>query len=179
MKMNSTILDLRARIVPLLVLTALLAACGYSTSSRTAKGIKSIAVPFFENQTAEPALEITVTESIIQNLVEDNTLKVTGEDYADAILRGQIVEFQNRPFSFDADLNAEEYRVDIKVRATLTNRELGEPIWENLTFGGHGNYFLDTVVDEENTEENTFEDAVDLAIKMITDEILNKTTQDW
>jgi len=159
----------------LLILAALLASCGYSTSSRTAKGIKSIAVPMFENQTAEPALEITVTESIIQNLVEDNTLKVTGEENADAILYGQIVEFNNRPFSFDADLNAEEYRIDIKVKATLTNRTLGEPIWENLTFGGHGTYFLD-VAEEEG---NTFDDAVDLAIKEITNEILNKTTQDW
>ena len=134
-----------------------------------------IIVPFFENQTAEPALEITVTESVIQNLVDDNTLKVTGEDRADAILQGQIVEFQNRPFSFDANLNAEEYRIDISVKATLTNRESGEAIWQNQIFKGHGTYFLDV---SEN-EGNTFDEAVDLAIKEITNEILNKTTQDW
>lgn len=173
--MNITNLNLGRSAALLLVLILPLAACGYSTSSRTAKGIKSIAVPFFENQTAEPALEITFTERVIQNLVDDNTLKVTDEDYADAILQGKIVDFQNRPFSFDADLNAEEYRVDIRVVATLTNRVLGEPIWENLTFSGQGSYFLD-VAEEEG---NTFEDAVDLAIKEITDEILNKTTQDW
>lgn len=147
--------------------------CGYSTSSRTAKGIKSVAVPFFENQTSEPALEITVTESVIQNLIEDNTLKVTGEDGADAILRGQIVDFQNRPFSFNADLNAEEYHVSIRVRATLISRQQGDAIWSDQTFSGVGTYFLDVA------EGNTFDDAVEEAIKEITELILNKTVQDW
>lgn len=165
----------RAGGVWLSLLALLATGCGYSTSSRTAKGIKSIAVPFFENQTAEPALEITVTESIIQNLVEDNTLKVTGEDRADAILQGQIVEFLNRPFSFDANLNAQEYRVDISVKVTLTNRESGDAIWRNLVFKGQGTYFLDV----GEGEGNTFEEAVDQAVKIITNEILNKTTQDW
>ena len=56
--MNITNLNLGRSAALLLVLILPLAACGYSTSSRTAKGIKSIAVPFFENQTAEPALEV-------------------------------------------------------------------------------------------------------------------------
>jgi hypothetical protein len=161
----------------ILVSVVLLAAAGcgyYSTSSRTAKGIKSIAVPFFENQTTEPSLEITVTESIIQNLIDDNTLKVADEEYADAVLNGQIILFSNVPFSFNSELNAEEYRVTIKVRVSLFNRRLNEPIWSQQVITGDGSYLLDLP-----EEGGTFDDAVDEAIREITERILNLTVQDW
>jgi outer membrane lipopolysaccharide assembly protein LptE/RlpB len=165
---------MRYRFVLIGMIAILAAGCGYSTNSRTAKDIKSIAVPFFDNQTSEPALEITVTESIIQNLVFDNTLKVVDEDDADAVLRGQIVMFENRPFSFNAELRAEEYHVVIKVKAELFNRQLDEAVWKDRTFKGDGSYFLDVP-----DTDSTFDDAVDEAIKEITEQILNITVQDW
>jgi len=164
----------RARLAVTLVLATGLAACGYSTTSRTAKDIKSIHVPFFENKTAEPGLEISVTESIVDNLVQDNTLDVVSESDADAILEGQIVEFSKKPFSFNRDLNAEEYHVLIRVNATLFNRRLNQPIWENRSFQGDGSYFIENV---ENGR--TYDDAVDESLREITDRILGLTTQDW
>ena len=149
-------------------------ACGYSTTSRTAKDIKSIHVPFFENETAEPNLEISVTEQIIDNLVSDNTLKVVTEDGADAILDGRIVEFTNKPFSFNQDLNAEEYINVIRVTATLFNRRTNEPIWQDKSFQGDGSYFIEQV-----DENRTFEDAVQESLREITERILNLTVQDW
>ena len=149
--------------------------CGYySTTSRTAKDIKSIYVPFFSNETSEPNLEITVTETIIQNLIDDNTLKVQGEDGADAALEGSIVEFSNRPFSFNNDLNAEEYRVNVRVVVSLYNRSTREAIWKNRSITGNASYFVEAVEDG-----NTFDEAVAEAITMITERILNLTVQDW
>lgn len=150
-------------------------ACGYSTTSRTAKDIKTIHVPFFENKTAEPNLEISVTERVIDNLVRDNTLKVVSEDGADAVLDGSIVEFKNQPFSFNQDLNAEEYIVVIRVVATLYNRRTNEPIWQDRSFQGDGSYFIEQV----ETEARTFNDAVDESLREITERILNLTVQDW
>jgi outer membrane lipopolysaccharide assembly protein LptE/RlpB len=156
-------------------LPALLSGCGYySTSSRTAKDIKSIAVPFFENTTSEPNLEIIVTERVVDNLVSDNTLSVRDEGVADAVLEGKIVSFQNVPFSFNRDLNAEEYRVVITVEATLYSRSLGRPIWEKQVIKGDGAYFVDT-----NEPGFQYADALAEAIKEITDRILNLTVQDW
>jgi outer membrane lipopolysaccharide assembly protein LptE/RlpB len=156
------------------VAVALVAGCGYSTTSRTAKDIKSIYVPFFENQTAEPNLEISVTERVIQNLVTENTLKVVREDDADAILDGRIIEFKNQPFSFNQNLNAEEYIVVIKVVATLYNRRTNEPIWKDRPFSGDGSYFIEQVGGEQ-----TFNSAIDEALREITERILNLTVQDW
>lgn len=149
--------------------------CGvYGTSSRTAKDIKSVAVPFFTNQTSEPNLEITVTERVIDNLVADNTLSVKSESNADAVLEGKIVSFQNVPFSFNRDLNAEEYHVVITVEATLYSRRLEQPIWEKQVIKGDASYFLET--EEEGFR---YDDAIAVAIKEITDRILNLTVQDW
>jgi TolB-like protein len=156
------------------VAVLLVVACGYSTTSRTAKDIKSIYVPFFENQTAEPNLEISVTERVIDNLVRDNTLKVVPENAADAVLDGKIVGFENKPFSFNQDLNAEEYIVVIKVVATLFNRRTNEPIWQDRPFQGDGSYFIESV-----GEGRTFNDAVNESLREITERILNLTVQDW
>ncbi len=160
--------------IPLLLLPLLVSGCWYSTTSRTAKGIKTVAVPFFTNQTTEPNLEISVTERIIQNLVEDNTLKVVDEDAADAVLEGDIVEFRNEPFSFNQQLDAEEYHVEVIVMVTLFNRQLNEPIWDEQRIKGDGPYFLDLA--EEGLK---FEDALEEAIEEITDQIINLTVQDW
>jgi outer membrane lipopolysaccharide assembly protein LptE/RlpB len=166
----------RSLSAPLVVacVAVLASGCGYSTTSRTAKDIKTIYVPFFENKTAEPNLEISVTERIISNLVTDNTLKVVGENAADAVLDGEIVDFKNLPFSFNENLNAEEYHVVVTVVATLFNRRTNEPIWEKRNFVGDGSYFVEKV---ENGR--TFDDAVDESIHEITERILNLTVQDW
>ncbi|HEX5132256.1 MAG TPA: LptE family protein [Candidatus Krumholzibacteria bacterium] len=160
--------------IAVLAIAAASAGCGYSTTSRTAKDIKSVHVPFFENKTAEPNLEITVTERIIDNLVSDNTLKVVSADEADAILDGTISEFRNKPFSFNPDLNAEEYIVVIKVVVSLFNRRTNEPIWQNRQFEGNGSYFV-----EQTEQGRTFDDAVAESISEITNQILNVTVQDW
>ena len=157
-----------------MLLPIILAGCWYSTTSRTARGIKSISVPFFDNNTTEPSLEISVTEKIIQNLVNDNTLKVVDENEADAILEGSITEFRNVPFSFNMDLDAEEYHITLKVQISLFNRRLNEPIWEDKIIKGDGSYFL-----EVSEAGLTYDDALAEAIDEITDQILNMTVQDW
>jgi hypothetical protein len=164
----------RAGVVLFALALAAPAGCGYGTNTRTAKDIKTIYVPFFENKTAEPNLEIKVTEQIIQNLVDDNTLKVVSENGADAVLDGEIVDFKNQPFSFNKQLNADEYHVVITVVCTLFNRRTNEPIWQKRNFVGDGSYFVEQV-----EGGRTFNDAVQESLKEITDRILNLTVQDW
>jgi hypothetical protein len=157
-----------------LALLLLGSSCGYSTSSRTAKGIKSVFVEFFENRTPEPNLEIAVTERIVDFLIADNTLKVLSESQADALLQGAIVTFRNFPFSFDEELNAQEYQVVVEVDVSLYDRKLNEPIWQNQRIRGIGSYFLEAVA-----PVFTYEDALAEAVEQITDRILNLTVQDW
>lgn len=162
------------RVTARVLILLLLGGCGYSFNSRTAKDIKSIAVPFFVNRTPEPNLEIQVTELVIESLIRDNTLKVVQERDADAVLEGVIVGFENRPFSFNSELNAEEYHVVVRVEASLFSRAANAPIWEKKVFKGDGSYFVDAAV-----EGLSFEEARQEAVFEITEQILNLTVQDW
>ena len=101
-------------------------------------------------------------------------MKVVDENEADAILEGNIIEFRNLPFSFNIDLDAEEYHVELRVRVSLFNRRLNVPIWEDKTIKGDGSYFL-----EVSEAGLTYDDALAEAIDEITDQILNMTVQDW
>ena len=158
-----------------LLLVVLVVGCGYyGTTSRTAKDIKSIYVPFFINETSEPDLDIVVTEGIINDLIDDNTLKVVGEGASDAVLEGLITRFVNRPFSFDNDLLAQEYRVIIHVKVSLFRSGGGEAIWEGRTIQGESSYFVEPI-----EGENTFTDAKEQAVHVITERILSLTVQDW
>lgn len=162
------------RAIPALVAVLFVLGCGYSTKQRTAKGIKTVFVEFFENRTTEPNLEIAVTEKIVDFLIADNTLKVAKQSEADAQLEGAIVTYRNFPFSFDEELNAQEYQVLVEVDASLFDRKLNQPIWQNERIRGIGSYFLDAP-----GAGFTYEDALREALEQITDRILNLTVQDW
>ena len=163
-----------ARVIVLLLVPALLAACGYySTSGRTAGDIKKIAVPYLENETAEPEIEIEITQQIIDGLVKDNTLKVTSEEDADAVLEGSIVEYSNVPFTFSNELQADQYRLLIGLRVSLLDKKENTYIWQDKSIKKHANYYLET------TTEQTYEKALEDIYRDIVEEILGSTVQEW
>ena len=172
---------------PTLMWTAVLAwaislnaiSCGYyGMSSRTAGDIKKIAVPYFNNETAEPDIEIDITQQIIDGIVKDNTLKVSSDDEADAILEGRIVEYRNVPFTFNeasttGDVQADQYRVVIGLNVALFNKAENAYIWENKRINAHGDYYL------EGSTEQTYERALEEVYRDIVEAILGATVEDW
>ena len=151
--------------------------CGYySTSGRTAGDIKKIAVPYLKNDTAEPDIEIDITQRIIDALIKDNTLKVVSEDEADAILEGSIIEYKNVPFTFSENnesIQAEQYRLVIGLNVSLFSKKKNAYIWENKKISAHGDYYL-----ESNTDQ-TYEKALDNVYNDIVESILSSTVQEW
>lgn len=158
-----------------LILSLLLyAACGYySTSGRTAGDIKRIAIPYLENETAEPEIEIEITQRIIDGLVKDNTLKVTSEEDADAVLEGSIIEYSNVPFTFSNELQADQYRLLVGLRVSLLDKKENTYIWQGKNIKKHANYYLET------TTEQTYEKALEDIYRDIVEEILGSTVQEW
>jgi hypothetical protein len=151
-----------------------LPSCGYyTTKGRTAGDIKKIAVPYLKNETAEPQIEIEITNNIIDGLVRDNTLTVVPESEADAILEGSIVEYRNIPYTFNAELQAQQYRLVISIRVSLFNRKENAPIWEKRTIEAHSDYYL------ESSSERNYDNALEEVYKDLVDGILNATVQEW
>ena len=100
--------------------------------------------------------------------------KVVDEEVADAVLEGVITEFRNVPFSFNEELDAEEYRVVVTVAVSLFNRRKNLAVCETQIIKGDGSYFVD--VPEDGF---TFEAALEEALDEITARILNLTVGEW
>ncbi len=151
-----------------------LSGCGYySTSGRKAGDIEKLYVPFLENETAEPEIEIEITQKFIEGLEQEGTLKVTPEEDADAILEGSVVEYVNIPFTFSNELQAEQYRVLIALRVSLFNREENAYIWQDKTIKSQANYYLET------TSEYTYEKALEDIYRDLVEAILSETVEEW
>lgn len=151
--------------------------CGYyRTTSRTAGDIKRIAIPYLKNETPEPDVEIVITQEIIDGIVRDNTLKVVSEEDADGILEASITEYRNVPYTFaesGTEVQAEQYRLTIVLRASLFDKARNSYIWENRSIKANGDYYLET------TSEQTYEKALEDVYRDIVESILSATVQDW
>ena len=158
-----------------LLMTLALTGCGvYSASSgRVDESIKRVTVEYLENQTAEPGIEVDLTDAIIRALQFDNTLKVVEEGSSDSIITGKVTRYTLREVAARQDLTVNEYQVQIAVTLTFTVRATGESLFKDKRFTGVGNYVLD---DANGTTEET---ARTEAAEEIVRDILAQVVEDW
>jgi outer membrane lipopolysaccharide assembly protein LptE/RlpB len=155
------------------VCACLLAGCGYGLRpGRLREGLERVAVPYFENESTEPELEVLLTEQIISGLIGDRTLQVVDEPQADAVVLGRIRRYESDEAHFGADRQAEEYEVRIVVEVTLTDRASGEPIAGPKDLRGTASYRIE---DGEVGEQAAREQAA----RQIVDGILNLVIEEW
>jgi hypothetical protein len=157
------------------LLAACLAGCGIYTASsgRVDESRKRVFVAFLDNDTPEANIGVELSDAIVTALQRDNTLKVVGEDVADATITGKVTRYLLREMATRADLTVNEYQVQIAVSLTFTIRRTGETIFEKRTFNGAGNYVLN---DPQGTSEQT---ARAEAAGEIVRDILAQVVEDW
>lgn len=152
---------------------ALLAGCAYGLrAGRLREGLERVAVPYFENESTEPELEILLTEQVIAGLIADRTLQVVDEPEADAVVVGTIRSYRTDEAHFGADRQAEEYEVQIVVEVTLTDRTKGDPIAGPKDVRGTAAYRIE---DGEAGEDAARKQAA----QQIVDGILNLVIEEW
>lgn len=164
-----------ARIVATVGVLILAAGCGvYSTSSgRVDASLERMAVEFLENRTAEADLGIAVAEGIIDAIEEDNTVKVVDRESANTVLEGAVTGYRLRRMAVSAELQVEEYQVQMVVQLTLRMKATGEVIFTERRFTGTGNYFLDDP--NGSSEETARQDAIDEIVR----DVLAEVVEDW
>ena len=169
----------RRRAPVLILLTVLIAlgasGCGVYTASsgRVEESRKRVFVAFLENDTPEANIGAELTDSIVNALQQDNTLKVVGDDVADSVITGRVTRYLLREMATRPDLTVNEYQVQIAVQLTFTVRATGETIFERRTFSGSGNYVLN---DPQGTTEQS---ARTEAAGEIVRDILAQVVEDW
>ena len=163
------------RHLPLLLLSAL-AGCAYTFNPSLPVHIKTLQIPVVENETLEPTLSRELTDALSERFIADNKLNVVS-DNADAVLEGEIVEYQDRVFGFDNRQTADEYIVVMKVRMRLRDRVKNKDVWQEDGIQGRASYF---VRGEGSGETLTSEEeARVVVIEQIVDVVLSKTVEGW
>ena len=145
----------------------------YSTSSGLVGGISSIAIPVAENDTAEDAIAERLTERTTDAFVADGRLRVVDEESSDAILILRLRTIDDKPFTFTAQEITEQYRFLLWIEVDLLrgNDEMSLLRLNNLE--GWGTYAA-ALPDEEGRDL-----AIENALDMVIEEIVDRTTSSW
>ncbi len=145
--------------------------CGiYSFSgSSIPSHIKTLAIPLFEDQTAEFGIDQQITDALIETFTKDNSLKISGPRDSDSVIRGSIVSVQDRAGQYDQQETASDFRLTITMKIAFEDVKKRNTLWEE-TYSHYGTY------DNSATTRN---DAIQEAIEKITADILNRTVSGW
>ncbi len=134
--------------------------------------MKTVAVPTFENRTAEFELVDKVTDAVDAGFAKDNTLKIRDEKTADAVVWGTIVRVNDMPSTYNKDESVEEYKVSIAVHIIFEDLVKDEIIWEeDMTAFGLYPYTGGAGGDREK--------GMDEAADKLAELIVNKTVSGW
>lgn len=150
-----------------------LLACGpYSFSGNSLPGhIKTVAVPLFVDQTSEFGVREKLTDAVIGEITQDNTLKIANETEADAVIVGKIVSLEDRADTFNREEEVESHRVFITVEVEVQDRKKQSNLWKER-WSQWGIYSLSDGPDAR-------QDGIQLAVEKIAEDVLNKTVSGW
>ncbi|MCI0512818.1 LPS assembly lipoprotein LptE [candidate division KSB1 bacterium] len=157
-----------------LVLSAVLLVnwgCGYySFSGSLPPHLKSIAIPLFDDRSAEFGIKEELTDQLIEKFAKDNSLKITDRNAADLILEGTITAIRDLTGGFDRQENVQNMKVNVTVHIKCTDTKKRKVMWEE-SITRWGNF-------EPGSLDSRRQGITD-AVQQIADEILNKTVAGW
>lgn len=153
-----------------------LAGCAYSFRSPVPEHLSTVYVPTFENETREFQLTQQLTESVINEFLNESRLELVGdEEGADLVVRGTIVDYEEEALSYDpgraADPDVFTRRVILTVDLKLEDRVQERTLWENPSLAEWGEF------SEEQNEDR--EAGIGRAIEKIAEEILRHVVEEF
>ncbi len=160
-----------------LLLPLLLVDCGFyhSTSrGRTLSG--TVTVPFLDNRTSQPDLELRATAYLIEAIEDDGGLVLVSAGGEKYLLSGSVVRYAESPFSISDSGTADEYKLTIVLQLSFEDREFGESLWRDRKFTGSESFFLEG---SEFGGELTRDRAEEKAMEQIVDSVLNSIFGEW
>ena len=160
--------------VAALALAATLGGCaGYrigEVKPQYLSAVHSIAVPTFTNNTYLPRIEVLMTDTVIKQLQQDGTFRITSEDKADAVLKADIRSMVRNPARSVRGnvLATTEFNLTLVVRYTLIGHD-GKVIAGPVDVAGTTSFFVgsDVATDQRQALPLAAEDlAVHLASQL-------------
>ena len=146
--------------------------CGiYSFKGSLPPHLNSVAIPLFDNRTAEFGVTEEMTDTVIETFTQDGSLKISDRSNADILLEGTITQVSDRTGAFDARETVQDLKIYISVQVKCTDQVKRLIMWEErLTqFGTY----------DPSQGPDARVDGITDAIEKICEEILNKTVSGW
>jgi hypothetical protein len=138
------------------------------------RDIHSISVPTFKNRTLVPRIEVLVTDTVIKQLQQDGTFRITGDDKADATLNGEVYRVIRTPARSVRGnvLATTEFNLGLSVRYSLTGRN-GEALAPSSEAYGSTSFFVSSDV---TTDERQ---ALPLATEDLATRLVSQLSEGW
>jgi hypothetical protein len=137
--------------------------------------VHTISVPTLQNKTMLPRIEVLVTDTIIKQFQQDGTYQIVGDDKADAILEGSIVQVNRNPArSVGGNVLATvEFNLNMRVHYSLIRRSDKKPIAGPGDAVGSTSFFVgaDVTADERQ--------ALPLAAEELAKSLVSQLSEGW
>lgn len=157
-------------------LLALILASGcahYSTTAGVAGGVRSVFIPVAANDTPEPGIAEELSERLSRAFAADGRLKVVDEASADASFALRLRAVEDRPFTYTASEQTQQYRFKLTLEARMSKNADGSALLEAKEIVGWGTY------DAGLSDSEGREAAVAAALDMVVVELVDRATAGW
>lgn len=149
------------------------AGCGYNLvgyGGQFPAGVKSLAVPIFENRTEDVEIARTLTNHFVKELLATGKVKVLPLGEADAALRGVVTRYETEPITFDADRTATENRLVVAADVSLVLKGGSEPVFQETGVTRYQEYPVseDLAIDQKEQDRARQEISRELSQKVIS-----------
>ncbi len=165
------------RLAALLLAIALAGCAGYRLGPAPPmfmKGVRSISVPTFKNETLEPRIEVLAANTVIRQFQQDGTYTIARPEQADAILAGTITKLERRAARSVRGnvLATREFILTIELAYKLTRRDTGAVLEESKVTGST-NFFVSSDIQQDERQ------AIPLALEQAAVRLVAELSEGW
>jgi len=159
-----------------IIIFALLWGCSYSfTGSSVPTHLKTISIPIIKDKSGSGEANISnnLTQNLIQQFIDDNSLQVTNSVNSDAVLAVTIVSFQERTEVVSGENEkASVRRITITVNASYKDLVMKKTIFDKQ-FSNYATF--DAISKSIENRQN----AIQLAIESVNLDLLLAVVANW
>jgi outer membrane lipopolysaccharide assembly protein LptE/RlpB len=155
-----------------------LSTCGYQLKNRglaAPEGVQTIAVPVFENRTAESGLETVFPDDLAYEFTRSKVLQLVDRERADAVLRGEIRSVRDETVSLFENYEPAEMRVHIELQLSLLRRD-GRILWADADLSDQEPY---PVFQDKQVTGRFRRQAIETMSKRMAERIHNQILEDF
>lgn len=133
--------------------------------------LKSIAIPIFVDRSGYPGIQDKLTDAITEAFLNDNTLSLVNENKADVILKGTIQSVDQKIGSVKAGETVAEYQMYVSLKVVCEDVNKSKKMYDKV-FRQYG-------IMASSAGQAEKDEAIDDAIELITEDVLNTTLGGW